>query len=92
MENLRKRRRRLLPNVFGETVLDKLLVLVLVETHENCVVADLGSGFEVEHHGVCLGLPQSEPERERERDLAKWKKCLRGQRLRSQRWRIYKFY
>lgn len=38
------------PNVFGEAVFDQFLVLVLVETHENCVIAGLWSGFEVKHH------------------------------------------
>uniref|UniRef100_A0A2P2KXU3 Coiled-coil domain-containing protein 25 n=1 Tax=Rhizophora mucronata TaxID=61149 RepID=A0A2P2KXU3_RHIMU len=38
------------PDVFGEAVFDELLILVLVDTHENCVIPSLWSGLKVEHH------------------------------------------
>lgn len=40
------------PNVFGEAVFDEFFVLVLVEAHEDCVIAGIGSGLEVEHHSL----------------------------------------
>lgn len=39
-----------LPDVLGEAVFDEVLVLVLVKTHEDGVVAGLGPRLEVEHH------------------------------------------
>lgn len=38
------------PDVLREAIFDKLLVLVLVETHEDGVIAGLWSSFEVENH------------------------------------------
>jgi hypothetical protein len=43
-------RKKKVPDVFRETIFDKLLVLVLVKTHKNSVISCLWSGFEVEHH------------------------------------------
>jgi hypothetical protein len=39
-----------LPDVFDETVFDELLVLELVKTHEDGVIASFRACFEVEHH------------------------------------------
>lgn len=41
-----------LPNVLWEPIFDELLVLELVEPHENCVVAGLGPRLEVKYHRV----------------------------------------
>ena len=38
------------PDVFGEAVLDELLVLELIKPHEDGVVSSIWSGLEVEHH------------------------------------------
>lgn len=42
--------KRYLPNVFGKTILDELLVLALVQPHEDGVVPNIGTGLEVENH------------------------------------------
>lgn len=55
-----------LPNVLGEAVFDKLLVLVLVEAHEYAVISSLWTGFEVEHHGCLLVSASNECEPETE--------------------------
>ena len=59
---MRKRRRKIklemgklgLPDVFGKTVFDEFLVLVLVKAHEDGEIAGFGARFEVEHHRVAL--------------------------------------
>ena len=43
-----------LPDVLGEAALDEVLVLMLVEPHEDGVVAGVGPRFEVEHHPESL--------------------------------------
>jgi hypothetical protein len=43
-----------LPDVLGEPVLDEVLVLMLVEPHEDGVVAGVGPRFEVENHPESL--------------------------------------
>lgn len=40
-----------IPDIFRKAILDELLVLVLVETHEDRVVSGLRTSFEVENHG-----------------------------------------
>lgn len=45
-----------LPNVFGEAIFDELLVLELVEAHENGEIAHVRSRFEVEHHVSPFGI------------------------------------
>jgi hypothetical protein len=57
----KKREERGLPDVFGEAVLDEVLVFVLVQPHEDGVVAGLGPRLEVEHHPGSRG--RSPPER-----------------------------
>jgi hypothetical protein len=42
------------PDVLGEPVLDEVLVLMLVEPHEDGVVAGVGPRFEVENHPESL--------------------------------------
>lgn len=43
-----------LPDVLGEAVLDEVLVLMLVEPHEDGVVTGVGPRLEVEHHPESL--------------------------------------
>lgn len=50
-----------LPDVLRESVLDKVLVLVLVEAHEDGVVAGLGPRLEVEHHPDYYSLAPGRP-------------------------------
>jgi len=40
-----------LPDIFGKTVFDELLILELVEAHEDSVIAGFRARFEVEDHG-----------------------------------------
>lgn len=42
------------PDVLGEAVLDEVLVLMLVEPHEDGVVTGVGPRLEVEHHPESL--------------------------------------
>ena len=64
-KNLRSKRKTgegwRLPDVLGEAVLDEVLVLVLVEAHEDGVVAGLGPRLEVEHHPGHTRRPAGRP-------------------------------
>ena len=48
-----------LPDVFGKTIFDEFLVLVLVEAHEDGVIASFRACLEVEHHRTCFVLTLS---------------------------------